>query len=116
MAVFEYAQGAVGTLHYSWQVPSPLKGLRISRIYGRRGSLAFESNGLFGAVWGARKQLFFPGFKDLTGRAAMFKDFVSALRSGHEPAMNLSLARRDLELVEAVTSSALSAARKGGAA
>jgi predicted dehydrogenase len=31
----------------------------------------------------------------------MFADFISCLRTGREPRMTLSLARRDLELVEA---------------
>ena len=70
LAVFEYHSGAVGALYHSWETPSPLKGLRLSRIYGRQGSIGFESNGLFVLAWGARKQLIFPGFRDLTGRRA----------------------------------------------
>ena len=46
--------GGVGTLAHSWDVPSPLHGLRISRIYGTKGSVAFESNGIFVLVTGAR--------------------------------------------------------------
>ena len=42
--------GGVGTLLHSWEIASPLRGLRLSRIYGTGGSIAFESNGLFVAV------------------------------------------------------------------
>src|SRR3712207_8890569 len=37
---------SVGTLFFSWETPSPLRGLRVSRIFGSAGSVAFESNGL----------------------------------------------------------------------
>lgn len=104
-AVIEYEGGAVGTLLYSWQVPSPLRGLRGSRIYGREGSIAFESNGLAVGVWGRRKRLLFPGVRDLVGRRAMWRDFVEALTTGAEPAYDLARARRDLETVEQIYAS-----------
>lgn len=102
VAVFAYAGGAVGTLFHSWEVPSPLGALRGSRIYGREGSIAFESNGLVVVVWGRRKRLIFPGVRDLVGRRAMWRDFVRTLREGAEPEYGLVLARRDLELVERI--------------
>ena len=86
---------------HSWEVPSPLRGLRISRIYGTRGSVAFESNGLFVRVTGARPRLLFPGLRDIGGYRAMFRDFLTALRSGSEPLMTLARAQRGLELIEA---------------
>lgn len=97
----EFADGAVGVLLYSWEVPSPLKGLRISRIYGTEGAIAFESNGLFLSVWGRRKRLLFPGLRDISGYRAMFRDFLVSLRTGREPAMTLAMARRDVEIVQA---------------
>lgn len=105
LALFEYAQGAVGTLYHSWETPSPLKGLRLSRIYGSQGSLAFESNGLWVAVWGRRKRLYFPGLADLSGRRAMWRDFVRALRTDTPAELDLDRARRDLELVESIYAS-----------
>lgn len=102
VAVFQYQGGAVGTLFHSWEVPSPLGGLRGSRIYGREGTIAFESNGLAVAVWGRRKRLIFPGVRDLVGRRAMWRDFVRTLSEGSEPEYGLALARRDLELVERI--------------
>jgi predicted dehydrogenase len=102
MVVARYAQGAVAALFFSWNTPSVLKGVRLSRIYGTEGSIAFESNGLFVLTTGKRIRLRFPGLRDLTGTRAMFTDFLGALREGREPRYTLALARRDLELVEEV--------------
>lgn len=103
LATFEYAEGAVGALVHSWEQPSPLKGLRLSRIFGREGSIAFESNGLFVFVWGRRKTVLLPGgLRDLTGRGAMWRDFLAAMATGRAPEMDLARARRDLELVEEI--------------
>ena len=102
LVVARYAQGAVGTLFFSWNTPSLLKGVRLSRIHGTEGSITFESNGLFALALGRTVQLRFPGVRDLTGSRAMFHDFLGALRENRAPAFTLALARRDLELVEAV--------------
>ncbi|MFQ5680064.1 MAG: Gfo/Idh/MocA family protein, partial [Gemmatimonadota bacterium] len=96
----EFEGGAAGTLLYSWEVPSPLKGLRLSRIYGREGSISFESNGLWIGVWGRRKRFLLPGLRDIAGYRSMFADFFRAIRTGAEARMTLARARRDLELVE----------------
>jgi predicted dehydrogenase len=101
LVVAQYEEGAVGTLHHAWDTPSLLRGLRISRIYGTRGSVAFESNGLFVLVHGWRSRLVLPSLRDISGYRAMFTDFIACLRTGQEPRMTLPLARRDLELVEA---------------
>ncbi|MFN2397199.1 MAG: Gfo/Idh/MocA family protein [Gemmatimonadaceae bacterium] len=105
LVVLHFDNGAVGTLSYSWEVPSPLRGLRVSRIYGTTGSLAFESNGLVLAVLGKKKRLIFPGVRDMLGYKAMFHDFLAAFESGREPLFDLARARRDLELVEEVYAS-----------
>ncbi|MFB6240759.1 MAG: Gfo/Idh/MocA family protein [Gemmatimonadota bacterium] len=100
----DYAEGAVGSLAYSWEVPSPLGGARFSRIYGREGSIFFESNGGFVAVHGERTR-FWPvpgGLKDAAGYRPMFRDFLDALRADRAPEYDLELARRDLELVEQI--------------
>lgn len=101
LVVVEYEEGAIGTLAHSWDVPSPLRGLRMSRIYGTRGSVAFESNGLFALFTGSRTRLILPGWRDIAGYRAMFRDFLDALRDGTEPLMTLARAQRGLELVEA---------------
>jgi UDP-N-acetylglucosamine 3-dehydrogenase len=98
---FEYAEGAIGTLLYSWDVPSLPGGLRLSRIFGTRGSATFESNGVFLWARGLPMRLRLPSMVDGGGYRAMFRDFFRALRTGDEPAMTLAVARRDLELVEA---------------
>ncbi|HUC34687.1 MAG TPA: Gfo/Idh/MocA family oxidoreductase, partial [Gaiellaceae bacterium] len=100
LVVARYAEGAVGTLHHAWDTPSLLKGLRLSRIFGTRGSVAFESNGLFVIVAGHRPSITFPGFRDISGYGAMFDDFLECIGTGREPEMTLTRARRDLELVE----------------
>jgi predicted dehydrogenase len=98
--LFEYEEGPVGLLSYSWDVASPLGGLRASRIYGREGSLVFESNGLFMATSGRRWRIRFPGLGDMLGYRAMFADFLRAWRARTEPGMTLARARRDLEVIE----------------
>lgn len=85
-----YAEGAVGTLCHSWEVPGRLRGLQLSRIAGTEGSLIFESNGLFVAVCGRRTHVLSPGVRDITGRKAMLADFVDALATGREPLMTLA--------------------------
>jgi UDP-N-acetylglucosamine 3-dehydrogenase len=96
--LLRYEQGTVASLAHSWEVPSPLKGMRFSRIYGTRGSAVFESNGaLFatlGRPWRVRLVT-----NDLLGYQAMFGDFLDALRSGIPPRFTLDDARRDVELV-----------------
>jgi predicted dehydrogenase len=98
--VARLAGGAVGTLYHSWEIPSPLRGLRLSRIYGTRGSAVFESNGLVVAVTSPRPRLVFPGFRDISGYRAMFQDFFDAIRTGREPLMTLARAQRGMEMVE----------------
>jgi predicted dehydrogenase len=97
--VIDYAGGAVGTLLHSWETPSPLRGLQLSRIRGTAGSIVFESNGLFVFVEGQIRRLILPGLADLAGYRAMFRDFFRALAGGPEPLMTLDRARRDVEIV-----------------
>jgi predicted dehydrogenase len=101
LVVVQYEQGAVGTLHHAWDTASLFRGLRLSRIYGTRGSVTFESNGLFVAVRTRGVRMVFPGLRDIGGYWAMFADFISCLRENREPLMTLAHARRDLKLVEA---------------
>lgn len=100
LVAFELEGGTAASLLYSWETPSPLKGLRLSRIYGTRGTIRFESNGLFVAVWGRQKRLLLPGLRDIAGYRSMFADFFRALRTGEPARLTLERARRDLEIVE----------------
>ncbi len=101
----EYAEGPVGALFYSWEVPTLFRGLRLSRISGRAGSITFESNGLIVLTRGRRVRLAFPGLLDISGYRAMFRNFIDTLRLGREPRMTLEQAERDLMLVESVYAS-----------
>ncbi|MGK7872120.1 MAG: Gfo/Idh/MocA family protein [Xenococcaceae cyanobacterium] len=96
----KYAEGAVGTLYHSWEIPSLFQGLRISTIFGREGRIRFESNGLFILVTGTQTRLIIPDFTDIAGYKAMFRDFICALGEGEEAQMNLDLAQQDLMLIE----------------
>ncbi len=102
VAVFEYTEGAVGTLLYSWEIGSPMKGLRLSSIYGSDGAITFESNGLFVGVRGRKLRVSTPRPADLLGYSAMFTDFFSAIRSGAPAEFDTDDARRDLRLVERI--------------
>jgi len=104
LVVFEYANGAVGTLAHSWETPSVFRGLQLSRIRGTEGSLLFESNGAFVVSSGRRRRLVFPGLRDLAGYDAMFTDFLAALRGERAPLMTLERALLDLALVETALS------------
>jgi UDP-N-acetylglucosamine 3-dehydrogenase len=102
LAVFRYSNGAVGTLHHSWEIPSVMRGLRISALHGTAGSATFESNGLFLSVRGRTRRFSLLRPTDLVGYRAMFADFVAAIRDDREPLYTLPLARRDLALVERI--------------
>lgn len=106
LVAIEYAEGAAGSLLYSWEVPSLLRGLRLSTIYGTRGSITFETNGLFVLSRGVRVGLSVPRLRDIAGYRAMFRDFFDALRTGREARLTLARARADLALVEQVYRSA----------
>lgn len=99
LVTVEYAGGGVAALSYSWEVPSPLRGLRISRIFGRSGTITFESNGIFCAVYGKKKRFMLPGLRDIQGYKGMFRDFLAALRADEEPEMTLAMARADMRLI-----------------
>jgi UDP-N-acetylglucosamine 3-dehydrogenase len=101
LLVAEYEEGAIGTLLHSWEIPSVLHGVRLSHIYGTRGTVTFESNGLAVMVTGARPRLLFPGLLDIHGYEAMFHDLLTSLETGGEPVMSLERAQRGIELIEA---------------
>lgn len=101
----EYEEGAVGSFYYSWETPSLFKGLRISKIYGRLGSITFESNGIFVIVRGKRKRVILPGLKDIAGYKAMFKDFIQCMQTGAQPAFTFDLAKKDIETIEKIYAS-----------
>lgn len=106
MIGFDYREGAAGMLTTSWEVPSTFKGLRLSKIYGRAGTITFESNGLWILVHGKKTRFYIPGLRDLAGYRGMFADFVRAWKAGTEPELTLARARRDLAIIEAAYATA----------
>ena len=110
MIAFRYDNQAVGALYYSREIPSLLRGLRISKIYGRKGIITFESNGLFVLVRGSGvPRLLIPGLRDMRGYKAMYRDFVRAIRTGDAPQMSLERAMDDQRLMDQIQASAASA-------
>jgi predicted dehydrogenase len=106
MVAFRYDNEAVGALYYSREIPSLLKGLRLSKLYGREGVITFESNGGFVLVRGRRgTRLLFPGFRDIRGYQAMYRDFANAIRTGVPPEMCLERAIEDQHLMDQVYAS-----------
>jgi predicted dehydrogenase len=108
MVAFQYDNGAVGSLYYSREIPSLLRGLRLSKLYGRDGIITFESNGVFILVRGKGLPRFIllPGLRDIRGYRAMYRDFVGAIRNGHTPEMSLERALDDHRLMDAAYASA----------
>ena len=103
MVAFEYDNQAVGSLYYSREVPSLLRGLRVSKLFGRRGVITFESNGLFVLVRGrGLPRLLMPGFRDIRGYQAMYRDFLRAIREGRSPEMSLERAMDDHKLMDRI--------------
>ncbi len=105
VVAFDYDTGAVGTLVYSREVPSLLRGLRTSKLYGREGVISFESNGGAVLVRGrGLPRVLLPGYRDIRGYQAMYRDFVRSIRASTQPEMSLERALEDHELMEQVRS------------
>jgi predicted dehydrogenase len=103
MVAFRYDNDAVGSLFYSREVPSLLRGLRLSKLYGRSGIITFESNGVFVLVRGnGVPSVLFPGFRDIRGYRAMYRDFLHAIRTGQSPQMSLERALDDQRLMDQI--------------
>jgi UDP-N-acetylglucosamine 3-dehydrogenase len=114
MVAFQYDNGGVGTLLYSREVPSLFRGLRLSKLFGRRGVITFESNGLFIVARGEGLPRFiWPGVRDIRGYRAMYRDFVASIRERRQPEMSLERAMDDQRLMEQVY--ATTAAQAAGA-
>ncbi len=100
---FAYDNGGVGSLYYSREIPSLLRGMRLSAIYGREGVMTFESNGLFILARGKGLPRFvLPGFYDFRGYRVMYRDFLRAIREGRAPEMSLERAIEDQRLMEQI--------------
>ena len=112
---FQYDNGAAGALYYSREIPSLLRGLRLSKLFGREGIITFESNGIFVIARGkGLPRLKFPGFRDIRGYRAMYRDFIGAVRDGRTPEMSLERAQQDHRLMDAAYASAEAAEGSAG--
>jgi predicted dehydrogenase len=106
MVAFRYDNEAVGSLYYSREIPSLFRGLRLSKLFGRNGIITFESNGLVVLARGTGlPRLIFPGFRDIRGYQAMYRDFAASIRSGAAPQMNLERAIEDQQLMDQIYTS-----------
>ena len=107
MVAFRYDNSAVGALFYSREVPSLLRGLRLSKLFGRDGIITFESNGAFVLARGPTvPRLVLPGFRDMRGYQAMYRDFFGAIREGRAPEMSLEAAIADQRIMDQVYATA----------
>jgi predicted dehydrogenase len=106
MVAFNYDNGAVGSLYYSREIPSMLRGLRLSKLYGRKGIITFESNGVVVLARGeGMPRVIFPGFRDIRGYQAMYRDFRNAIVNGTTPEMSLERAIEDQRLMDQIYAS-----------
>ena len=106
LVAFKYDSGAVGALYYSREVPSLFRGLRLSKLFGRKGVISFESNGTVMLVrGGGLPRLSLPGFADIRGYQAMYRDFARAITTGAVPEMSLERAMDDQRLMDEIYSS-----------
>lgn len=103
MVAFHYDNGAVGSLYYSREIPSMLKGLRLSKLSGRKGVITFESNGVVLLARGEGfPRIIFPGFRDIRGYQAMYRDFRQSILNGTAPEMSLERAMEDQRLMDQI--------------
>ena len=99
LVVFRYANGAAGTLAYSWELDAPFGGLRLSKVQGTLGAVTFESNGFAAVTTGSRRSIRVL-LRDTLGYRAMLEDFRRAIRTGEAPAFTLAMAQQDLRRLE----------------
>ena len=106
MVSFSYDNCAVGSLYYSREIPSMLKGLRLSKLMGRKGVISFESNGVAMLVRGEGfPRIIFPGFRDIRGYQAMYRDFRESIEQNRQPQMSLERAIEDQLLMDQIYAS-----------
>ncbi|MDA1093408.1 MAG: Gfo/Idh/MocA family oxidoreductase [Acidobacteria bacterium] len=104
---FRYDNAAAGSLYYSREVPSLFRGLRFSKLFGRDGIITFESNGAAVLVRGlGGPRVILPGFRDIRGYQAMYRDFVGAIREGRAPEMSIETALADQRLMDQIYATA----------
>ncbi len=88
-------------------MPSLLRGLRLSKLFGRDGHHhASSRTGCSSWCAGAAcRGVLFPGFRDIRGYQAMYRDFAAAIRDGRAPEMSLERAIDDQRLMDQIYAS-----------
>ncbi len=75
----------------------------MSKLYGRKGVITFESNGAVILVRGqGLPRIIVPGLRDIRGYRAMYRDFLAAIENGRAPEMSLERAMEDQRLMDQV--------------
>ena len=106
MVAFRYDNNAVGSLYYSREIPSLFRGLRLSKLYGRRGVITFESNGLFVLARGnGAPRLRSRAFAICAAIRQCTAISTPPSRGGRAPEMSLERAIEDQRLMDDVYSS-----------
>ena len=104
LVAFDYDTGAVGVAALLARDPvAAARACASPSSTAARGVITFESNGGAVLVRGkGRPRVVLPGYRDIRGYRAMYRDFVSAIRTGRQPEMSVERALEDHLLMEAV--------------
>jgi predicted dehydrogenase len=96
-----YKSNATATLSYSWVTKSFTKGtFQKSYIIGDKGTIIFESNGIYIFLRSNKKNGLYLNISDLMGYNAMIKDFLKCLEDKQRiPYSDFHKASRDLSIV-----------------
>ncbi|HPZ09105.1 MAG TPA: Gfo/Idh/MocA family oxidoreductase [Candidatus Eremiobacteraeota bacterium] len=96
-----YKSGIKGKLTYSWNTKSlPMGVFQTSYIYGDKGQITFESNGLYVYLKSESKtKLYIPDPFDLTGNKGLATDFLECLEENKPPYSDFYKAKRDLSII-----------------
>jgi hypothetical protein len=86
-------------------VPSLLRGLRLSKLFGRKGVIHSSPTADHACprTWRAAARI--PGFRDIRGYRAMYQDFHRAILTGAAPEMSLERAMDDQRVMDQIYAS-----------
>jgi predicted dehydrogenase len=106
MVAFEYDNGAVGSLYYSREVPSLLRGLRLSKLFRPQGrDLVRVQRHHHGRAWQRDSATRVSRLSRHPRYKAMYRDFHRAITTGAAPEMSLERAMEDQRLMEQIYAS-----------
>jgi predicted dehydrogenase len=101
LLVVRFSNGVVGRLLHSWKIPNRFFGLGLSKIYGTKGVITFESNGLFFSMFGTRKKKKVMSPFEFLGFRAMHRAFVEAWVNNRSWVPTLERIGQELRAVKA---------------